>query len=263
MHATTVPDTFEIPPRLPRQPLRWRRAWQSFRALIADPDDTARAIDFFYAVGTGDFERSFQRLCAEVDGRRLLARRPSLLAALADRDALTRLPEDSLGRAYLAYLERTGFDPGGLLEVQERVRSHWEEHEGVPRLDPAREWFRDRSIVVHDLFHVLSGYGTDEVGEATLLAFSQSQFRGRANALLTLGAAFEVWQVLGWRWLVYLKRAWRRGARARWLTALPLEELLPQPLDAVRRLAAIEPAEVAHPEGIWAGSLDELRGAAA
>jgi len=245
---------FHIPDAAPQQPLRWRRAWRSLRALLADSDDTAKAIDFTYAIGQRDFERTFQRFAATPCGCRLLETRPSLADALSDRAALERLPEGSLGRTYLAYLDRNGFDATGLLALERSVRERWEREEGVPVLDPYRAWFRDRFMLAHDLFHVVSDYGTDDVGEATMLAFTLAQTGGIANALLTAGAIVEVWRSLGARWLVYVFRAWRRGRRAS-LTTLPWEELLPLPLDAVRQLARVEPSERAHPHGIWSAQL--------
>jgi len=181
--------TLELPPAPPRQKIRWRRACAELRALLDDPDDTDHAIHLIYALGQNEFERHFQRLAASASGRALLAERPSLLGALSDREALARLSGDSFGRAYLAYLDANGFAPDGLLEVQHRVRRQWEREAGVPSLDPARAWFRDRTILSHDLFHVLTGYGTDELGEATLLAFSLAQLGGRGQAFLSVVAA--------------------------------------------------------------------------
>jgi ubiquinone biosynthesis protein COQ4 len=251
--------TLSIPPPPPPQPTRWRRALAELRALIADPDDTQHAMSLMYALGMREFERSFQRFVASAGGRALLATRPSLLAALSDRAALARLPAGSFGRAYLDYLERNGFEPGGLLELQNQVQARWQREEGIPALDPLRTWFRDRVILAHDLFHVLSDYGTDELGEGTLLAFSLAQLPGRGQAFLTFGAAFEAWRTLGWRWLVYDFQAWRRGRRAAWLPALPFEELLPLPLATVRRLAGVAEAGEAHPRGVLRGSLDAPR----
>jgi ubiquinone biosynthesis protein COQ4 len=237
--------------------MRWRRALRELRALLHDPEDTDRAIDLMYALGNRQFERSFQRFAASATGRTLLAERPSLLAVLSDRDSLARLPEESLGRAYLAYLERNGFAPDGLLAVQDRVQARWNREEGFPPLDELRAWFRDRTILAHDLFHVLTDYGTDEIGEATLLAFTLAQLGGRGQTLLTFGAAFEAWRALGWRWLRYDLRAWRRGRRAGWLVALPWEELLPLRLATVRRLSGVGDADEVHPGGILRGSIDE------
>jgi len=236
--------------RAARASFRPRRALHTLRRLIQDPDSTENALEVVYAIGTGDTERGIRRLARAAEGRRLLAARPSLLAALSDRDALARMPEDSLGRAYLAYLDRTGFEAGGLVALEGRVRERWVRDEGYLLPDAARAWFRDRMLLVHDLEHVLTGYGTDEVGEATLLAFDFGQAPGFANALLTFGAAFEVWRSLGRCWLAYAVRAWRRGRRARLLVALPFETLLTLPLDTVRGLAAIDPASRAHPAGV-------------
>ena len=244
----------EIPAPPPPLPVRWRRALAELRALIADPDDTDHAIHLIYALGAREFERNFQRFAASAGGRALLAERPSLLAVLEDREALARLPERSFGRAYLMYLDANRFAPDGLLEVQARVQAQWEREEGVKPLDPPRSWFRERTLLAHDLFHVLSDYGTDELGEATLLAFTLAQLGGRAQALLTFGAALEVWRTLGWRWLAYDLRAWQRGRRAAWLAALPWEEVLPLRLETVRRLAGVVEASDVHPHGVLRGS---------
>jgi ubiquinone biosynthesis protein COQ4 len=225
------------------------------RALLETPDATEHAIDFMYALGSGSFERNFQQTAASASGRALLAERPSLLAALSDRAALARMPAVSLGRAYLAYLEHNGFEPGGLLALQHRVRARWQRDEGLPRFDSLRDWFHDRNILAHDLFHVLTDYGTDDVGEATLLAFSFGQFGGTAQAVLTMGAAFDCARSRGLGFLRYDFRAWQRGRRAARLVALPWEDLLPVRLDTVRRLAGVECPEEAHPEGILRGQV--------
>lgn len=240
-----------IPPPPPRQRMQWRRAWRALRTLLADPEDTEKAIDFFYAIGRRDFERSFQRFAASPAGTALLAERPSLRAALSDRAALAAMSAASLGRAYLAYLDRNGFEAGGLLDLQDRVQARWEREEGVLPLDELRRWYRDRSILVHDLFHVLSDYDTDGAGEGALLAFTHAQLGGRAQAALTLGATIEGCRHTGAAaWLAFMLRAWRRGRRAAALIAVPFEDVLPLDLETVRHLVNLESAETAHPGGL-------------
>jgi ubiquinone biosynthesis protein COQ4 len=243
--------------------MRWRRAWRSLRALLADPDDTGKAMDLFHAIGAGDLERQFRRFLESPMGERLLARGDALTQALSDRGALARMPADSLGRAYLAYLDANGFEPEALLALRHEVQARWAQEEGEAPLGAARERFQDRSTLCHDLGHVVTGYGTDDVGEATLLAFFQGQHGGLANGLLTLAAAFECWRHLGAGWLRYDFAAWRRGRRARLLFELPFEDLLPLPLDTVRCLAGVVPAERAHPGGILRRQLREPRTAGA
>ena len=78
---------------------------------------------------------------------------------------------------------------------------------------------------------------------------------GRANRLLTVGAAARGAAVAGVGFVRYLGQAWRRGRHAVWLPALPYEELLGEPLDAVRAWARIAPVLAARPGGIRRGSL--------
>ncbi len=69
--------------------------------------------------------------------------------ALADRyRALGELPEGTLGRTYVDHMRADGFSLPG--------------EKGSP----------PEPIVVHDLTHVLSGYGTDPAGEICVTAFS-------------------------------------------------------------------------------------------
>ena len=113
-----------------------------------------------------------------------------------------------------------------------------------------RVWFVERTDLMHDLWHALTGYGADGFGEAALLPFSLAQRYSRSGLLLTLGAATRVSQGVGASWFPYLWRAYRRGRSAAYLTALPYEELLALPLAEVRAAAGIEAPEVAHPGGV-------------
>ncbi len=244
-----------IPPAAAHRRREWRRACRALRALLRNPDDTIQAFAIFDAVDRGVEERAFQRFRRDAVGRRLLAERPSLPAALADRAALAALPAGSFGRAYLAYLDANRFDPHGLLhlkrELEEQLRRR-----GEPRavLDPAREWFRNRGILTHDLWHVLTDYGTDDLGEAALLPFALAQSGGLANTFLVLGVAVRGTLLAGLGFPRYLFEAWRRGRRTPWLAALPYEDLLTEPLADVRRLAGIPTPADAHRDGIRRGS---------
>ena len=240
--------------RAPR--MQWRRGLRCLQALMDDPDTTSHAMDLQHALGALDFERNFRCLQRDPVGQRLLAERPDLLARV-EREQLAALPEGSLGRALLAYFERFDFDPRSLVELGRRVRARWEREEGIPPIDTERAWYSDRALLLHDVFHVVSGYDADPLGEAALLGFSLGQLGGRVNRILTLGASVEVVQASGWRWLPYVLRAWRRGRRAVWLHGLPWEELLAEPLDELRARLRVEPPELAHESGVLKGNASE------
>jgi len=258
----------EILPPPPARPVQWRRAVRALRELLADPNHTEKAFEVFLALDGDDEERGFQRLLADPQGRRLAAERPCLLSRLADRVALAALPADSFGRAYLAYLERTGFEAGGLIKLKQEMEAYAASvGERLPVLDPVREWFRVRGLLMHDLWHVLTGYDTDGLGETALLGFSYAQLPGRANRLLVFGATLRGAAEGGAGVARHVYHAWRRGGRAVWLSALPYEALLDQPLDAVRALARVDPLGIAHPEGFppawWKGERADVYPAAA
>lgn len=215
------------------------RAIRSLRELVRDPKSTEKAFDVLFAVGRGDFERQYRRFVADKEGRRLLADRPSLVDALGDRTALERMPDGSFGRAYLDYIDRNAFEADGLVKIEHAVRARWEKEEGLPELDAPRSWFRDRAIVMHDLFHVLTGEDTNPSGEGALLWFTQAQLGGGANLFLSVGATLQLMRVRGASWLREVVRAFTLGRRARRLMTLPFEELLPLSLETVRERAGI------------------------
>jgi ubiquinone biosynthesis protein COQ4 len=243
--ASSVPAS--APPRA--TPFQARRAFRLLREVIANPDDTDKVFEFFEAVGGNEGARAFERLAAHPEGRRLLAERPRLVAALADEAALAALPEDTLGAWYLRFMRGRGFSPAGLLEARERGAR-------ARVLDDAEhEWLYDRINVMHDLWHVVTGYGTDELGESALIAFSHAQIPNRSFPLLIAAAILKGPKSWDLAWPRYLWRAYRRGRRATLLTAARWEELLPLPVAEVRRRLRIEPASVWHADGIRAGTL--------
>jgi ubiquinone biosynthesis protein COQ4 len=226
-----------------------RRALRLLREVLRDPEDTDKVFAFFEAVGGDDGPRHFRQFVAEPEARRLLATRPQLVEVLADEAWLASLPENSLGGWYLRFMKGRGFSPAGLLEARDRgVGKRVEE-------DAEHEWFYDRLNVMHDLWHVLTGYGTDELGEAALIAFSQAQIPNRSFPILIAAAIWMGPKSLDLAWPRYLWRAWRRGRRAKRLTAAPYEELLPLPVAVVRERLGIAPSAAWHADGIRAGAL--------
>ena len=241
----------DLTSRAPSAPgrLQPRRALRLLREVLRNPDDTDKVFEFFEAMGGDDGPAHYDALLAEPGTERLLRERPVLVEVLADERYLASLPEGSLGNWYLRFMRSRGFAPAGLLEARDRSNK-------LRVLDLAeREWFYDRLNVMHDLWHVLTGYGTDELGEAALIAFSQAQIPNRSFPILLAAAVWMGPKSWDFAWPRYLWRAYRRGRRARLLTAAAWEELLPLPVAEVRQRLGIEPAATWHAEGIRSGKL--------
>jgi len=241
--TASLDDTAPAPRRID-----WRRALRAIKALRTHTNDIQYAYEVMIALDGGQVEAMYQRFLAEPGAATLLAKKPSLLATLADFEALRRLPECSFGRAYLAMMESSGYGADGLRQASQLAAGLEEILPG-----PDRQWFIERSGCIHDLLHVLTGYGQDWAGETSLLAFDCGLAPLRARVVGLVGTALTApwWPGL---WIHrFLRRAWLRGKRARIPLSYRWEEALSQPLDAVRRELAIEPLSIAHPKGILAG----------
>jgi ubiquinone biosynthesis protein COQ4 len=245
----------EIAPA-PHRKMEWRRAWNALRVLIDNPERTEKVFEIAEALSGDSFERDFQRFAAHPEGHRLLEERPSLLNALKDRPALRAMPAGSFGRRYAEFMEEGNLTAEGLVEADVMA----DRPNPPEQIDPNREYYGDRIRDMHDLWHVLTGYGRDEAGEAANLAFTVGQIPTYGIVAIVLAAAAIGPKDLRMTWQRYLIRAWRRGRRASMLPVARYEELLPLPLDEVRRLLGIEPAEVTHPEGIIVATRDDVLG---
>ena len=210
-----------------------RRALRAIRNLIADPERTDQVFEVLDALSGNTQHLGLERLSRTATGQRLLREQHALIDALKDRDALRALPADSLGRAYCAFMERESLAADGLVDAS-RARADEE-------TDPQQRWYNERLRDMHDLWHVVTGYGRDGFGEVCLLAFTYAQTRNRGIAFIAFFGTREVSRELG------LRRAWRatlegfhHGRRAAWLPAQDWQALLALPLDAARQALGIE-----------------------
>lgn len=202
------------------------QAAEALRALFRDPDDTGQVFKIISALSGGTQGRILRRLRGTPVGQRILRERRPLWQLLTDRERLRSMPEGSLGREYLAFCERHGISADGLVTAsQEGEFADFSADELL-----VNERMRD----AHDLWHVVTGYQTDLVGEASVLAFTVAQTRNPGVALIVLLAFLRPHGVHAHvrRQLVH---SFARGLRAGWLPAADWESLLERPLAEVRR----------------------------
>lgn len=193
-------------------------------ALLRNPDDTAQVFRLVGATGgtPAGLVRAFER---SAGGQALLAERPDVRPLLEDRAALARLPEGSLGRAYLAFMESDRLDAGFLVEADRK-----ENPRRAGETD-AERWIGERLRDTHDLWHALTGYGGDVLGEAALLAFSFAQTRGPAIGILSSVAFLHADDEDARRLIL---DGFARGLSAAWLPGVRWEGLLAEPVVELR-----------------------------
>lgn len=235
MTAAADFDDFE---RLRPQRLEPLKALRAFRKLVRDKEDTAQVFEIMQALSGRSIGRGYNRLLKTMEGGRQAFLREELAHKLDDPVWLARFGPGTVGAAYREFREARGFTAGGLADEARKV---------APLVDAQHPviWYSRRIRDVHDVWHVLTGYGTDALGEACVVAFSYAQTRNLGFAFIGWGAAREIQREarsVPARRAVW--QAYRNGRAARWLPGLDYEALFEQPLDVVRARLNIRPASV-------------------
>lgn len=212
----------------------WKAAWVALRRLLANGDDTVQVFRIMRALNADNGARNYHRLLEQPGGGRIAYRQTELAELFSRPDYIASFKPGTVGAVYRAFLERTGYSAKGLAEVsQADAIPHEEQHPYA--------WFGRRERDIHDIWHVLTGYQADEpLGEACLVAFSFAQTRGLGWAAIALGASLKAKKVTGsWIFARAVIEGYRHGKRARWLSGEDYEQLMHEPIDAVRRRLGI------------------------
>lgn len=226
--------------------LKIREARRAMRALAENPDDTAQAFRVIAAMSGGSANRLYRRFRRSAGGSRILREKHELHDVLADIDRLGAMPDGSLGRAIHEFYTTEQISAQGLAAASESIFGDAASAEAVPEeIDEDRARFGRRLRDLHDVFHVLSGYGRDMRGEIAVLAFTYSQTKNRGIAYLVL----RVLRGAGWRSEMgrLIRQGYHRGRRSAWLIDLDWEALLPRPLDHLREELGVGPAPAYEP----------------
>lgn len=144
---------------------------------------------------------------------------------------LMRLPPETLGGAYARHMTARDLRPDFYDDVPPRHKMHY---------------LRLRLRQTHDIWHVLSGYGTDQFGEVGLQAFYFAQVTNGQSALI--GTAALVKSVLRGRmdelerFIEVFCEGYANGRRAASLLPVKFESMWNEPLAGLRERLRITPA---------------------
>jgi len=236
--ASDAVETPISPPRTGRPKLDWIHAIRSLRRLLADKEDTTQVFEIMRALNGTATAKGYLKLLETGQGGRIAYERVELARLLMDDAWLDSLPAGSVGAAYRDFIRSERLSAEGLAEVSRA---------GAPSIEEAHPyaWFGRRTRDVHDIWHILSGYGRDALGESCLVAFSYAQTKGLGWALIAVGAALRSRE--GPSDQPYRQAIWqgyRRGRDAAWLLSEDYERLLAEPLEAARRRLNITPPTI-------------------
>src|SRR4051794_38172923 len=106
MTDTLVLPRFDLP-----------RAGRALAHLLKDPDDLPQVFTLIESMSGTAPHRLLLGFKRRESGARLLRDRPDIATILSDRTALRALPDGSLGRAYLAFVESEGISAQGIRDA--------------------------------------------------------------------------------------------------------------------------------------------------
>lgn len=216
------------------KPYDWKTALEAVRQLLKDPNDVAPVFRIINALPGRSLQRVARRMQQTATGRRLLHERPSLSAALRDRDRLSAMPDDSLAAAYLRFCAAENIVTEDLVTIDEQVERNAQTHD--PELLFVWQYLRD----THDLWHVVTGYRGDLLGEPALQAFNFAQNFAPGIGLIAAAVFLRGSFLTGVRRIIL--EGFVHGLRARPLIEEDWERLLPLPLEKVRQYLHVQVA---------------------
>ena len=236
--ADTVSGPVSQPAAQPRafQPttkLNWGHALKSLRRLLDDKEDTGQVFEIMRALNGASTAKGYQRLLTTREGGRLAYERQEFAQKLMDDAWLDSLPDGSVGAAYRSFIRAENLSAEGLAEVSRQGAQVDEPHPYA--------WFGRRTRDVHDIWHILTGYHRDGLGEACLVAFSYAQTKGLGWAVIALGAAFKARKGRDYPYVAAIWQGYQRGKAAKWLLGEDYERLMEEPLETARRRLGLTP----------------------
>ncbi len=214
-----------------------RRALKAARIVANDPDDLPQVFTIIESFSFDTLQRIARRMEKSETGKRLLADRPDIVELLADREALRKLPQGSLAHAYLQFVESEKISADGIRDAAARGMEH------LAELPAPLDFVHARMRDTHDLWHAVTGYHGDVLGEAALLGFTFAQTWNPGIALI-IGIAL-VKTAMGAEdggkdARRTIRDGFRRGRKAKWFPEQDWESMLALPVEEVRARLTVE-----------------------
>lgn len=222
--AMTAPTTASAP-NPPRR--GWLTALMALRRLLADKEDTGQVFEIFRALNGKANQRNYARLISSPEGGRIAYEHVELAPLLMDDAWLDSFADATVGAAYRRFIRSENISAEGLAEVSRQGQ-------GVTLEQPhPLAWFGRRGRDSHDIWHVLTGYGRDGLGEACLVAFSYAQTRALGWLVIAIGAGLRSRSNRG-AVIAAIWQGYQRGKACRWLPGEDYVRLMREPLEAAR-----------------------------
>ena len=225
-------------PDRPTTEFRPFKAWHHFRKLIADKEDTEQVFHIIAALRGRKFQNIARDFWQTPKGKDMLESKLRLVDLLDDHDSIKQLPQGTVGRAYVDFMEREGLSAAGLEAEYARFE------DASTNYDDVLTRYGDRLRDTHDMLHILTGYGRDALGEQCVLAFTYAQNRNLGVGFIAYAGGLELKYRVAKSAPIFkaVHEGYRIGNAAKNIVHEDIAALLREPLaDARLRLGIAEP----------------------
>jgi ubiquinone biosynthesis protein COQ4 len=211
-----------------------------FGKLVEDKEDTEQVFHIIEATKGKASHKQAWNFIQSSEGQRFIAEETDIPAMLDDHARWADCGPNSVAAHYIAFMKREGLSAAGLV-----AESHkWAPPEALPR--DLTQWYFDRLRDTHDLFHVLTGYGRDALGEASLLGFSYEQNHNKGILFIAYAGARQIKKVSGTKAPLFaaIKEGRRLGRTAAKIAHQDIAALMAEDIGAARARLNIGKPEV-------------------
>ena len=212
-----------------RRPIK---AWRHFRKLVANKEDTEQVFHITEALKGRRTHEQAWAFIRSPDGQRYLAEETNIPAMLDDHARWADCAPNTVAAHYIAFMRREGLSAAGLVAESEKFMPR------EKRLGDLTEWYFERLRDTHDLFHVLTGYGRDALGEASLLGFTYEQNYNRGIWFIAYAAAHQIKKQSGTRAPIYasINEGRRLGRAAKKIAHMDVEAVMRMDIGEARAM---------------------------
>ncbi|MEA1619690.1 Coq4 family protein [Erythrobacter sp. T5W1-R] len=239
----TLLDRPLVTPERKTSRFRPLKALRHFRKLVADKEDTEQVFHIIEAMKGRASHKQAWNFIASPEGQRFLHEETDIPAMLDDHARWADCGPNSVAAHYIAFMKREGLSAAGLVAESNK----WQPPHERPQ--DLTQWYFDRLRDTHDLFHVLTGYGRDALGEASLLAFSYEQNRNAGILFIAYAGARQIGKVSGTRAPLFdaIREGRALGRAAAKIAHQDIAALMAEDIEAARaRLTIGKPAAYRH-----------------
>jgi ubiquinone biosynthesis protein COQ4 len=98
-------------------------------------------------------------------------------------------------------------------------------------------WLARHLANLHDVWHVLIGYGANHMGEISLLSFLYAQMKNKSYLYMIIAASIKTFMMKNKKhpYLRMFLEGYINGKKAKWLLSEDYEKMMGEQLDDVRK----------------------------